>query len=435
MSVYAAIFVTAMAASASISFFDRGSGNQRGPVLAIAYAASDLRTVGKGLAFSGAGRLADLAKRNAGFWLVAEKDGQLFTAGAVTPEIVRDVRRFRGASEVVLFAVPGADPRRSFGAIGVAELDGESVPVAAGGIDPRSLTAAESLHLLLGPRIPVMLLIIAVISVAAMLVALPAFTRALRPITAEATAINPQEPGRRLDERLTPKELLPLVRGFNAALDRLEVELGRRKRFVADVAHELRTPLAAISLRVDSMPDDESRLELQRSLARLTHLVTQMLDLERLSLAGRQKSDVDLVRLARDVVAELAPLAIAGGYDLALVAPDSPVLVKGDAHAITRAIINLVSNSIVHGDNNGQITVEVSAGARIDVVDEGPGIRQDLQELLFEPFKRDNSKAGGCGLGLHLTREIMGAHHGEVRLLRSGKGARFSLQFASPGAH
>lgn len=429
MFVYAVIFLAAMGLSASFSYFDRGPGNQRGPVLAASYAAADLRAAGDRLALTRRGHLADLAARNPSLWLVVRKDDHLFTAGAVTPAIVRMVERFVGAVEPVLVRLPGADSRLGVGAITPSELNGKSITVAAGGIDPRSLTARESLHLLLGPRIPVMLLIITVVSLLATLVAVPAFARALGPITDEVEAIGPQGAGRRLREELVPKELLPLVRGFNAALDRLELELGRRRRFVADVAHELRTPLAALSLRVDSMDEDPNRAELQRGLSRLTHLVAQMLDLERLSLAGRQQPGVDLVPLARDVVAELAPMAFTGGYDLALVAPEEPVRVTGDAHAITRAVTNLVSNAILHGHAAGQITVAVKAGGIIEVADEGPGIPAELRDRLFEPFVRGTSEGQGCGLGLHLTREIMKAHGGEVRLCPSGRGARLSMQF------
>jgi signal transduction histidine kinase len=263
-------------------------------------------------------------------------------------------------------------------------------------------------------------------------IAIPSFTRALRPVTIEAGAIGPGEPGRRLDEGKAPKELLPLVRGFNSALDRLEVELGRRKRFVADVAHELRTPLAVVSLRVDSLPDGESKQDLQRGVRGLTHLVSQMLDLERLSLSGNQRSSVDLVATARDVVADLAPMAIARGYDLSLIAPDASVIVTGDAHAISRAITNLVGNSVLHGGGAGRITVVVGADRRIDVSDDGPGVPAPLQPRLFEPFFRASTDVEGCGLGLHLTREIMHAHGGEVCLVPGKAGATFRLGFPPP---
>ena len=273
---------------------------------------------------------------------------------------------------------------------------------------------------------------IAVVGFAAMLIALPILSRALKPLAAEAASILPQEPERRLDEDKAPRELLPLVRGFNAALDRLASELGRRKRFIADAAHELRTPLAVVALRVEALADETDRKELRRGLGRLVHLVSQMLDVERLSLSGRERSPVDLAAVARDVVADLAPTAIGSGYDLSLEAPDSPVEVVGEEQAIARALTNLLSNAVEHGGNRGQIVVTVSERRTIDVVDEGPGVPQSLQPRLFEPFSRGSSNAEGCGLGLHLTREIMRAHGGEVELVPGRRGATFRLCFASP---
>jgi signal transduction histidine kinase len=277
------------------------------------------------------------------------------------------------------------------------------------------------------------LIVIAVLGFLAMLIALPFFSRAIRPITADAGALHPQDSDRRLDERKAPRELLPLVRAFNAALDRLASELGRRKRFVADVAHELRTPLAIVSLRVEALKDKEAKEELRSGVARLSHLVGQMLDLERLSLAGRQRDSIDLAAAARDVVADLAPMALKAGYELSLDAPAAPVTVTGDRHAIDRALTNLVCNSIAHGGGQGNIQVGVGPDRTIDVVDEGPGVPESLLPGLFEPFCRENAGSEGCGLGLHLTREIMRAHGGEVRLLPTGRGAKFRLEFPPPG--
>jgi signal transduction histidine kinase len=277
-----------------------------------------------------------------------------------------------------------------------------------------------------------MLAAIAIISLIAMLIAIPSFSQLLRPITTEAGDIGPQEPGRRLQEAKAPKELLPLVRGFNAALDRLEVELGRRKRFIADVAHELRTPLAVVSLRVDSSDHHEGKEDVRRGLRGLTHLVSQMLDLERLSLSGQQRSSVDLVAIARDLVADLAPMADDRGYDLALIAPDRSVTVIGDAHAISRAMTNLIGNSIVHGGGAGQITVAVRADRTIDVIDEGTGVPAASQPRLFEPFFRGSSNAEGCGLGLHIVHEIMATHGGEASLVPTQRGATFRLKFPPP---
>jgi signal transduction histidine kinase len=157
-----------------------------------------------------------------------------------------------------------------------------------------------------------------------------------------------------------------------------------------------------------------------------------MLDLERLSLAGRQREPVDLAAAARDVVADLAPMALRAGYDLSLEAPPAPVVATGDRHAIERAVTNLVCNAISHGGGGGNIQVTVRADRAIEVADEGPGVSASVLPRLFEPFCRDSSNPEGCGLGLHLTREIMRAHGGDVQLLPAELGARFRLDFPHP---
>jgi signal transduction histidine kinase len=108
-------------------------------------------------------------------------------------------------------------------------------------------------------------------------------------------------------------------------------------------------------------------------------------------------------------------------------------MADADPHAILRAVLNLLGNAIAHGGNAGTIAVRVSAAGRIDVSDQGPGIAADAQERIFEPFRRERWDRDGCGLGLHLVREIMHAHGGEVRLVGSGPGALFRLDFATAG--
>jgi signal transduction histidine kinase len=431
MSVYAAILLAVMTLNAVAAWADRGEGNLRGPRVALDYAAAELREANGGLQLPKQGRFADLGARNPAMWLIVMKDGRSFTAGAVPAAAEPMIAHMQTVVDPVMFRLPGNETPLGAVALRRQELQSGPALMAAGGVDPMTLTAAESIDALLNPGGAVMLAVIAVISLLAMPIAIPSFTRALRPITIEAGAIGAQEPGRRLREAIAPKELLPLVRGFNAALDRLEVELGRRKRFVADVAHELRTPLAVISLRAESPLDEEARQDLRRGVRRLTHLVAQMLDLERLSLSSHQRAGVDLTEIAGDVVADLAPLAIDRGYDLSLEAPDRPIFVTGDSHAISRAITNLVGNSIAHGGCTGHIRVIVRSDRTIDVIDQGPGVPAALQARLFEPFSRGTLNAEGSGLGLNLVREIMRAHCGEVELVPSESGATFRLIFAS----
>lgn len=433
---FTAVYIAAIAAFMVIIVLtddpDRQPNNHAGPKIALSRAAEDLVRTEDGFRLARDGGFAAMASRNPAMWLIGRSDKGSFSFGQVPEPVIRALDEQEGLLvESGRFYVPGVERPLANAAIERRRVGSDALLLAAGGVNPKTLGSADSLGASWGEGVVAILTGIAVVGFVAMLIALPILSRALRPLAAEAASILPQDPSRRLDEEKAPRELLPLVRGFNAALDRLASELGRRKRFIADAAHELRTPLAVVALRVEALEDETAKQELRRGTERLVHLVSQMLDVERLSLSGRERALVDLVAIARDVVADLAPTAINSGYDLSLEAPDEPVIVTGDAHAISRAITNLVGNSIAHGGCAGQIRVVVGADRTIDVTDDGPGVTEALQPRLFEPFSRGSQSAEGCGLGLHLTREIMRAHGGQVSLVPNHRGATFRLSFES----
>ncbi len=433
---FTAVYIAAIAVFLAVIVVtddpNRDRNSHTGPRIALSRAAVDLARTENGLRLPRDGGFADMASRNPAIWLIGRSGDASFSFGRVPDSVARAFERNSLLIESGRFYVPGVERPLANAVVERRRVGSGSILLAVGGVDPKTLGSGDSLGASWGEGVLVILFWIAIVGFAAVLIALPILSRALRPLAAEAASILPQAPARRLDEEKAPRELLPLVRGFNAALDRLASELGRQRRFIADAAHELRTPLAVVTLRVEALQDEADKQELRRGLGRLVHLVSQMLDVERLSLSGRERSPVDLAAIARDVVADLAPTAIKSGYDLSLEAPDAPVTVTGDAHAIARAITNLVGNSVAHGGGAGQILVVVGANRTIDVVDEGPGVPAALQPRLFEPFSRGSSDADGCGLGLHLTREILRAHGGEVSLVPGRRGATFRLSFASP---
>lgn len=431
ISIYTIILVAVLTVAVIANATESDADSHEGARLALRYASNELRQAGGSFELPDDGNFARLAARNPSLWLIGRSGGRSFSFGPVPGTAIQLFQRYRAVLDSARFSVSGGEPLLRGAVIQRYGVDPEDLVLAAGGVDSATLPARAAWHEF-GPPVLVALTVIAVLGFLAMLVALPFFTRAVRPIAAEAATLRPEDPGRRLDEDKAPRELLPLVRGFNAALDRLASELGRRKRFIADAAHELRTPLAVVALRVEALKDEQAKQELRRGIERLVHIVSQMLDIERLSLSGRERRPVDLAAVARDVVADLAPSAIRSGYDLSLEAPDAPVIVTGDAHAISRAVTNLVGNSVAHGGGAGQIRVVVGADRTIDVIDEGPGVPAALQPRLFDPFTRGSQDSEGCGLGLHLTREIMRAHGGEVSLLPGERGTTFRLRF-EPG--
>lgn len=432
MSIYTIIFVAILTVAALAHSAQPDVNRHDGARIAIGAAVNELSEVDGSFEFPKDGSFARLAARNPSLWLIGQSGDRSFSFGPVPSTALTLFEGYQGVINSARFKVPNANPPLRVAEFQQYQFRDKTLSLAAGGVDPATLTAREKFRDFGPETVLIVLAGIALLGFVAMLIALPFFSRAIRPITADAAALRPQESDRRLDERKAPRELLPLVRAFNATLDRLAAELVRRKRFITDAAHELRTPLAVVSLRVEAMEEESAKQDLRRGVGRLTHLVAQMLDLERLSLSNHQRRPVDLVATARDVLADLAPMAMKAGYEVSLDAPETPVTVIGDEHAIARAITNLIGNSITHGGGLGQIRVAVRAEGIVDVIDEGPGIPPSLLPDLFEPFSRGSQNAEGCGLGLHLTREIMRAHGGDVCLVPGQRGATFRLSFASP---
>jgi signal transduction histidine kinase len=318
------------------------------------------------------------------------------------------------------------------GDVSISQVDSAAgrVTVYAGGIDPSAISTADWLsYAYLDAELHMAVVLMIVICAAGGPLAIPVVLRSLRPTARAAAGIGPSELDKRLPEERVVKELLPIVRAFNGALDRLEAGFERRRRFIADVAHELRTPLAVLNMHIDALPPGGGKGDLQRIVYRLGQMVGQMLDSERLALCARRREPVDLVATARSAVAEIAPLAVASGYELGLSSASERLVVQGDPYAVSRALTNLLGNAIAHGGGSGTIEVRVGRDGRIDVSDEGPGIPVEARERIFEPFHRERWDRDGCGLGLHLVREIMRAHGGEARLVETGGGSLFRLEF------
>ena len=433
-TIYVGVFLACLILL-SLATISGDGGNHIGPDLAIAYAQEDMaERPGGAFSLRRGGRFERFAARNPRLWLLAQRGGRRLAFGDVPAGAVQIFDREIGTIGLGEFQVPGQ--RRPLADASMEREEGERgvLWIAAGGVDSASLTLWATARYFLFEGLGILLLVFVVAGIVATLLALPLVTAAVRPIVRAAATLRPDDSSRRLAERLAPRELLPLARSFNSALDRLASELVRRKRFIADMAHELRTPLAVLSLRLDGLPESRGKGDLQRAVTRLSYMVAQMLDVERLSLAGQRRDSLDLTTLAREAVAEMVPMALAAGYDLSLAAPDQPVEVIGDAHALSRALGNLIGNAIAHAGGDGQISVSITPWRTVEVTDEGPGIPDSLRANLFEPFCREYHDRDGCGLGLHLVREIMRAHGGEAVLVETNKGASIRLEFPAPGS-
>ncbi|ALN59663.1 sensor histidine kinase [Lysobacter enzymogenes] len=255
--------------------------------------------------------------------------------------------------------------------------------------------------------------------------------RSLEPVIAQARALDVERRGARLPEAGVPDEVRPLVSAVNGALARYDDGFERRRRFLADAAHELRTPIAILSARLESMPALPERERLLQDVARMSVLAEHLLDLQRLDRPEPQLEALDLGEIGQRVAADLAPLAIAAGYELAFEAWAKPVPVNGDALALERVLVNLVQNAIEYGGNRGTVTIRVAIEASdgvVEVCDEGPGIPPAHREHVFERFFRLQPHERGAGVGLNLVRDIVRLHRGAVEATDAqGGGACFRV--------
>jgi len=231
---------------------------------------------------------------------------------------------------------------------------------------------------------------------------------------AQAERIDIGQRGVRLPLAGVPAEILPLVKAVNDALLRLDNGYERHQRFLADAAHELRTPIAILTTRIASLPPGAEKSRLLEDSNRLAVLTGQLLDFQRLEQQERPTATVDLATMAERVLVDLAPLAFAAGYEMDFRVDQRPILVKGDQTSLERALTNLVQNAIDHGGRRGTISVRVDPRGQIAVDDEGDGIPAAETERIFEPFHRLRQDGRGAGLGLNLVREIVRLHGGDI---------------------
>lgn len=238
--------------------------------------------------------------------------------------------------------------------------------------------------------------------------------RGVARIAAEADTIDVEKRGVRLSTSHVPDELHSLVGAVNAALQRLDDGIERRQRFLADAAHELRTPIAILQTRLELLPDDLHRSRLLLDVARLTNLANQLLDLQRLDAHAVSFQPIDLVDLAAQVTADMAPLAIAAGDELEFEAEVDQLTVSADPGSLSRALTNLIQNAVIHGGQKITIRVGVGRDGALRVADSGPGIAEQHRAAIFEPFRRIVPLDHGAGLGLSLVRDIVHRHNGRI---------------------
>lgn len=263
-----------------------------------------------------------------------------------------------------------------------------------------------------------------------------------------------------IDEHEAPEEIAPLVDSINSLFARLQQSLQTQKRFVADAAHQIKTPLAGLRMQAElaqrETDPEELRASLRqigRSVERTTRLVNQLLSLTRAENQGGAArtalETIDLRHPAAEAMQELAMQALDKKLDLEFDSPPLPLWVRGNALLLQELIKNLLHNAITYTPPGGGVTLRLRSApgaaprsgpvVHLLVEDSGPGIPEAERALVFEPFYRilDNGSEGS-GLGLAIVREIARQHDADITLAEwshpaSGTGLRVLVQFARVG--
>ncbi len=321
-------------------------------------------------------------------------------------------------------------------------------------LEKRSILATEIIKGVMLPQFVILPL--------AVLLVWLALARGIRPLNRLEERIRLRKPDdlSPLDDRTVPLEVAPLVTAINGLLTRLKDSIATQKRFLADAAHQLKTPLAGLRMQADLAQRESSATELKQSLQligrasiRATHTVNQLLALARAESGGANlgRQSCDLVDLAMDVLQDSLPRAMDKHIDLGYegVEPGSPgVKLEGNPTLLKELMRNLVDNALSYtpssAEQPGVVTVRVLADrfghvAMFQVEDNGPGVPDLEKDLIFQPFYRAlGNGVDGSGLGLPIVLEIAQQHGAQVTLEdahpgRTSPGAKFTIRFTSTG--
>lgn len=414
---------------------------------------------------------------DAGAYLVADADGRVLAGDAGLPR----PHEAEGAAE------EDPDPRGSGAAFRLRDdsLRGHAVRVAYGWLEApgggpaavlveaaeppaeRTQLANEIVKGVILPQFVVLPL--------ALLLVWFGLSRGLAPLARLQHTIRhrPPEDLSPINADAAPEELTPLLGSFNELLLRMAHNLQVQKRFIADAAHQMKTPLAGLRTQAELAQREVDPIELQRSLRqiaasteRATRLVNQLLALARAEHAAGESvafERIDLDRLARSVVQQWVPAAVAQGIDLGFEGADGDCRILGAPMLLRELLNNLIENAVNYGcatgdAADGAITVRVrrdGAAVLLEVEDNGPGVAPEERARVFERFYRIlGTHSDGSGLGLAIVREISAHHDATVELADArtdveraakasergpgagarGPGARFTVRFAAAPA-
>ena len=244
-----------------------------------------------------------------------------------------------------------------------------------------------------------------------------------------------------------PREVQDLTKAFNSMIERVDNSQKSQRDFVADVSHELKTPLTSIQGFAQAILDETANTPESRKQAaqiiydesgRMHRMALNLLDLARLEggIADLKMSQVDVKALLQNIVDKFTPQAQSANVDLQLNVPDDLPTLMGDGDRLAQVFTNLVDNALKFTPANGQVTLsakKVGAEMELSITDTGSGVPKDALPRLFDRFYQvDQSRAGGVshstGLGLAIVKEIVQAHGGRIGVRsQAGQGTTFTI--------
>ncbi|MGH8853512.1 MAG: sensor histidine kinase [Telluria sp.] len=342
----------------------------------------------------------------------------------------------------VAYSYVTLDPLRERGA-----APGLALVQVAETLDKRAHLANEIIKGVILPQFIILPVILALVWFA--------LSRGLTPLAElqERIRARPQDDLSPIDPRQVPEEISPLVGSFNDMLERLAQTVEMQKRFIADAAHQMKTPLAGMRMQSELALRQVDPGEIHRSLEQLakssesaTRLVNQLLALARAENqphAGLAFDEIDLVQLARATVQDWVQASFAHGIDLGFEPPDHPLLIAGNPLMLRELLSNLIDNALRYTPHGGSVTVRVRRDGEhtlLEVEDTGPGIAPSERVHVFERFYRIlGSNVQGSGLGLAIVREIAQQHGAEIDIFNNPRsqspkypGSLFRLTFPPP---
>ncbi|MCU7815585.1 MAG: hypothetical protein KZQ81_10315 [Candidatus Thiodiazotropha sp. (ex Rostrolucina anterorostrata)] len=269
----------------------------------------------------------------------------------------------------------------------------------------------------------------------------------LKPLKVIANKVERRDPNSLvpISTQEVPREVVPMVESLNRLFLRVDSALENERRFTADAAHELRTPLAALKTlaQAKSLIDENNGHrsfldQVIRGVDRATHLLEQLLTLARMDSQSVDKShtqEADLHGEAINVLASLGTMALEKDIELSYEGIERPIIIPGYTPGIQILLRNLIDNAIRYTPEKGEVSVlleEVEAGVRLEVADTGPGIPEEKQQGFYQRFRRgEATNTEGSGLGLSIVKRIVDLHHATIEMSnrKDKSGLRVSITF------